>query len=51
MIWIVTVLSLLAFLDEVIARLVTACGAVQKVYAVIQIPKAKSKMLLPSSPV
>ena len=30
MIWTVTVLSLLVFLDEVIARLVTVWGAVQK---------------------
>ena len=35
MIRIVTVLSLLVFLDEVIARLVTAWGAVEKVYIVI----------------
>ena len=39
----VTVLSLLVLLDEVIARLVIACGAVQKVYAVIQISKANSR--------
>ena len=32
---IVTVLSLLVLFDEVIVRLVTAWGAVEKVYAVI----------------
>ena len=39
----VTVLLLFVFLDEVIARLVTAWGAVQKVYAVIKCQKQTSR--------
>ena len=44
MIWTVTVLSLLLFLDEVIIRLVTAWGAVQKKYSCYLITNAEIKL-------